>query len=412
VDQALETVDKPRLAILDDEPSMLSLLSTIGARAGFEPKGFSSVPDFLQQWLMFEPDLILLDLGLVDGDGMQVLADLAQTNCGIPILIVTGFDERVAGSAANFGEGLGLTMLPPLRKPFEIDDAVHILKGYAATSFRISADDVVNALQSKKIEAYYQPIIDISTGLLVGAESHIFCRHDLYGLIPGQRIEQAADRAGVRADLISEVTRQALATLAATENLTMGVQIPIATLSQDRFADMFAAQVRAAGVRANQIVIELSEATAMRDPAMTSAAITRLRIKGFRVALDDFGLGYSSLIELQRMPISQINIDQLFVAKVGSDESARTISSAIIGLGHSLQLQVCADGVLDAVTLAALSEIGCDMARGSHFAPYMNRIDFLSWVRDHKRVNQPANNGRTVTLFPTAVPSGDAPRTP
>ncbi|MFX5180182.1 response regulator, partial [Acinetobacter baumannii] len=89
--------------------SMLSLLSTIGARAGFESKGFSSVPDFLQQWPMFEPDLILLDLGLVDGDGMQVLTDLAQANCGIPILIVTGFDERVAGSAANFGEGLGLT---------------------------------------------------------------------------------------------------------------------------------------------------------------------------------------------------------------------------------------------------------------------------------------------------------------
>src|ERR1700742_4876961 len=112
--------DTRHVVILDDEPFMLGLLSRIAERSGFHPRGFSMAQDFLNSWREPLPDLILLDLGLMDGDGMQILT-------------ITGLDERVAASACSFGESLGLSMLPSLRKPFEVDEVSNLLKGYAST---------------------------------------------------------------------------------------------------------------------------------------------------------------------------------------------------------------------------------------------------------------------------------------
>ena len=390
-----------RMVILDDEPFMLGLLAKIAERAGFEPHGFSSAQEFNDKWRDSAPDLVLLDLGLNDSDGMQILSNLAQAQCAIPILIVTGFDERVAGSAANFGESIGLTMLPPLRKPFEVDEVVSVLRGYASTTFALTADELAEALANKRIEVMYQPVIELATGALVGAESLVFWQHPLYGLVPMDRFLAAAEKGGLLEQLIEEVTCQAFAALAGTDDLTMGIQTPVSILHDERFADTLAIQARAAGLRPNQVMIEITEEAAMRDAVATSSIVTRLRIKGFRVALDDFGLGYSSLIELHKMPVSQINIDQVFVGKAHGDESARTITGAIVGLGHSLRLIVCADGVNDEATRAALVEMGCDLARGAHFAAPMMRNEFVHWARSHRTSNPSAPADSTVMQFPS-----------
>ncbi len=390
-----------RIAILDDEPFMLGLLAKIAERAGFEALGFGVAQDFLDRWRDFAPNLVLLDLGLNDSDGMQILSSLAESQCTIPILIVTGFDERVAGSAANFGESIGLTMLPPLRKPFEVDEVVNILRSYASTTFALSSAELADAIEQKRIEVLYQPIIEFPTGALVGAESLVFWQHSAYGLIPIERFLAAADKGGLLERLLEEVTCQAFATLAATNDMTMGIHVPVSLLLEERFADTLSVQARAAGLRTSQVVIEISEEAAMRDATTTSGIITRLRIKGFRVALDDFGLGYSSLVELHKMPVSQINIDQVFVAKASGDESARTITGAIIGLGHSLRLQVCADGINDQATFTALSEMGCDLGRGTQFGAPMTRNEFIQWTHSHKTAYPPLANDSTVMQFPS-----------
>jgi len=395
------------VVILDDEPFMLGLLSRIAERSGFHPRSFSMAQDFLSNWNDPLPDLILLDLGLMDGDGMQILTRLADEGCGVPILIITGFDERVAASASSFGESLGLSMLPTLRKPFEVDEVSNLLRGYASTAFALTGEELAQAIHQRRLEVFYQPIIDIQTRLLVGAEALVRWRHPARGLVPPERFLATAEKSGLIGLMTDEVTKQAFTTLAATEDLSMSVNIAPMLLREERFPDIFAAQARAAGVKPSQIVIELAEQLAMRDAVDTSGVITRLRIKGFRVALDDFGLGYSSLVELHRMPVSQIKIDRSFVTKMGSDESAHTIAGAIIGLGHSLKLQVAAEGVEDNATAVALTQLGCDLAQGFHFAKPMPRDDFLHWARAYGAEHPPTPLDGTVTAFPNSRPRPD-----
>lgn len=400
--------DEPRLiVILDDEPFMLGLLGRIAERSGFTARPFSMAQEFLAGWSDPHPDLILLDLGLVDSDGMQILTRLGEAGCDVPILIVTGFDERVAASASAYGESIGLTMMPPLRKPFEVDEVASLLRGYAATAFSLTIEELAAALAARRIEVFYQPIVDVATRALIGAEALARWRHPVRGLIAPERFMAAAEKGNLLGPLTDEITRQALATMAVCDDLLIAVDIPPAMVAMERFPDALAVQARAAGIKPGQIVIEMSEQAAMRDATETSAVVTRLRIKGFRVALDAFGLGYSSLIELHKMPVSQIKIDRSFVAKMGVDESASTITGAIIGLAHSLKLQVCAEGVEDPAADAALREMGCDIAQGPLYAKPMTRDEFLAWAAAHSARFPGAAGDRTVTPFPGNRPRED-----
>jgi EAL domain-containing protein (putative c-di-GMP-specific phosphodiesterase class I) len=118
----------------------------------------------------------------------------------------------------------------------------------------------------------------------------------------------------------------------------------------------------------------------MRDPDIALATLTRLRIRGFGLAIDDFGTGYSSMVQLARLPFSAMKIDKSFVLSMETSDESRKIVASIIGLGHSLGLEIIAEGVENAATAAALARLGCDIAQGFWFGKPMPGDALRDWL--------------------------------
>jgi EAL domain-containing protein (putative c-di-GMP-specific phosphodiesterase class I) len=119
-----------------------------------------------------------------------------------------------------------------------------------------------------------------------------------------------------------------------------------------------------AGVAPSDVTLEVTESVAIARRQLAMDVLTRLRLKGFRLALDDFGIGFSSLLELQHMPFTDLKIDKSFVAEAGSDPSARAIVDAVSGLGRRLSLRIVAEGIETQAAWSLACAAGCDVGQG------------------------------------------------
>jgi EAL domain-containing protein (putative c-di-GMP-specific phosphodiesterase class I) len=117
----------------------------------------------------------------------------------------------------------------------------------------------------------------------------------------------------------------------------------------------------------------------MKDPTVTLSAATRLRLKGFRLSIDDFGVGYSSLVQLIRIPFSEMKIDLSFVRAVNTSEEARKVVIAVTGLARSLDMEVTAEGVEDTAILDFIRDLGCELAQGYYIGGPMPGEAAAQW---------------------------------
>lgn len=138
----------------------------------------------------------------------------------------------------------------------------------------------------------------------------------------------------------------------------------------------------------NHIELELTETLVIQDPVAAKETMHSLRDAGLHLSLDDFGIGYSSLAYLKRFPFSSVKIDRTFVTDITTNTGDAAIAKAIIGMGHSLQLKVIAEGVETAEQLQLLREIGCDQIQGYYFSRPIAADEFGKMLRMRKNINE------------------------
>ncbi|MBD3652300.1 MAG: EAL domain-containing protein, partial [Alcanivorax sp.] len=127
-----------------------------------------------------------------------------------------------------------------------------------------------------------------------------------------------------------------------------------------------------------------TETAAMEDGVLALDLLTRLRMKGFQLAIDDFGVGYSSMVQLAKLPFSELKLDKAFVIAADHSREARTIIKSAVDLGHQLDLKVIAEGVETDAALAFLRETGCDFMQGYYIARPMEGEDIGGWLEDRE----------------------------
>ena len=133
-------------------------------------------------------------------------------------------------------------------------------------------------------------------------------------------------------------------------------------------------------VPADRLTLEITESTAMADPARAQALLLRLRDLGVGLSIDDFGTGHSSLAYLSTLPVTELKIDRSFVMSIGRDDGQAMIVRSTIDLGHNLGLRVVAEGVEDDATLDWLTHHGCDLAQGYGLARPLPAADLAAWL--------------------------------
>ncbi|MEP6625537.1 MAG: bifunctional diguanylate cyclase/phosphodiesterase [Acidimicrobiia bacterium] len=259
------------------------------------------------------------------------------------------------------------------------------LEGFDADRLRL-VTELRHSINSAALALHYQPKIATVSGQVIGVEALLRWHHPTRGLLlPGAFLPSAESTELIlpMTDwVVDEACRQAAIWQDAGLDLPIAVNISARCLRDPTFADRVLTTLMRHHVKADRLAIEVTETAVISNPDRAAATLRRLAQRGMTVSIDDFGVGYTSLGLLDRLPISEIKIDQQFVRPLSMGIRAGAIARGIILLGHELGLTVVAEGVEDDETLASLTELGCDLAQGYLIARPAPVDDFERWLTE------------------------------
>jgi EAL domain-containing protein (putative c-di-GMP-specific phosphodiesterase class I) len=223
------------------------------------------------------------------------------------------------------------------------------------------------ALINNRLHMVYQPKVRMRDGTLTRVEALVRWDDPEFGLVAPSRFVPLAEKHG----LIEELTQWGLRTTLRQwlkwrdEGIDTCIAFNISALSLEQldFPDLVERMCRALEVPTDRLVLELTE-SATQPLIKLMDTLTRFRIKGIGLAIDDFGAGYSSLMQLRQLPFTELKIDRFFVNDAVSSKDSRLIVTAVVDLAHGLGLTVTAEGVETREQLQLLLELGCDVAQG------------------------------------------------
>jgi diguanylate cyclase (GGDEF)-like protein/PAS domain S-box-containing protein len=237
---------------------------------------------------------------------------------------------------------------------------------------RMTAEqELRDALENDRLEAHFQPIVDLADGTVAAVEALLRVRSEDGGLeLPGEYIE-VADESGLIVPVGAAVLHMACASLARWRSQHgdaapghVAVNVSARELGSPGFTDRVLASLEAHGLVADDLVLEFTEATVIGADRATHRAVEWLHQLGVGLSIDDFGTGYSSLAYLKRFPIRSVKLDRTFVAGLGVDKSDAEIVRAVVTLGRSLGLEVVAEGIETLDQLRSLQDLGCHFGQG------------------------------------------------
>jgi diguanylate cyclase (GGDEF)-like protein len=224
------------------------------------------------------------------------------------------------------------------------------------------------ALAARDFDIHYQPIVAAKGNAIVGLEALLRWNHPTRGAIPPARFIPIAEQAGMMDQLGEFVLRRALCDAARWPNLYIAVNLSPMQVRDRKFVDLVAAVLAESKVPASRLVLEVTEGVLIDNPQTAKARLDDLRALGLKLALDDFGSGYSSLTYLQRLPFDKLKVDRGFVAALDHSANAGVIIQAVIALGRALNLSILVEGIETEEQRALVRLAGCDEMQGYLFA--------------------------------------------
>ncbi len=235
--------------------------------------------------------------------------------------------------------------------------------------------DLRSALDRDEIDVHFQPKLDLADGIVSSVEALVRWTHPTLGPVAPAGFIPLAESTGL-IDLLTQVVlakalRQCRQWRDAGYDLAVAVNLSARNVNDPNLPQQVTAALEMAGVPANRLILEITESSVMGAPDRTVPTLEELASLGVTLSLDDFGTGYSSLSYLQRLPVRELKIDQGFVLGLSRALDARTsgvLIASIVGLGHSLDLRIVAEGVETAELLEQMRTLGCDIIQGFYIA--------------------------------------------
>ncbi len=237
--------------------------------------------------------------------------------------------------------------------------------------------------RGEELELHYQPVVELATGRITGAEALLRWRRD-GRLVPPDEFIPVAEETGLIVPIGEWVLRTACLQLAAWRarpgwgDLGIAVNVSTRQLQHVGFVPMVLDLVQEFGLDAGSLAVEITESVVMDDVDFGSLRLQELREAGIRIAVDDFGTGYSSLTYLHRLPLDLVKLDRAFVAGVGTRPADTAIVTAVLQLAEVLGLRAIAEGIESGPQLSELRGLGCSFGQGYHLARPMPADEFGS----------------------------------
>jgi EAL domain-containing protein (putative c-di-GMP-specific phosphodiesterase class I)/DNA-binding NarL/FixJ family response regulator len=386
-----------RILLLDDDPFMLKLLRHQLAQLSYtQVDAFESGEKALEQLNSSKTlyDLIFLDINMPGMDGIEFIRQLVECHYSGSVILVSGEASRILESVEKLIEAHQLTTLGHLQKPVKPDELATLISRLklnigsgicsGETQHSYSVEQLRAAIDTGELVNYYQPKVALTTCEVVGVETLVRWQHPVDGLIfPDQFIELAAEHG-----LITEVTgtvltaamQQAKAWMRSGYSLPVAVNVSMDDLTALDFPDVAAALAQSVGIDPSLITLEVTEGQMMRKLSTVLDVLSRLSLKRFRLSIDDFGTGHSSLSQLRDLPFDELKVDRGFVHGASTDETRNAICGASLQMAHLLQMQVVGEGIENREDWEYLRLRGCDVGQGYFIARPMPAADVVRWV--------------------------------
>lgn len=397
-----------KILVLDDDADNCATLEHIIRFAGYSVQSTTQSDEFSQILLGWCPDIVVIDLLLDSTDAISVLSNLPELTSPPSIIILSGAHSRLLEAATRSAKAHGYHVLGCLSKPFNPAALRGLIVRYQAESEKKNQPnkhavqhDITPALLEHAIDQQffylvYQPKLDCKTTSLSGFEA--LCRLQLpeLGDISPEVFIPLCEQAGLINRLTKLIIDQAVkwfANFVHTTSLTLdlppknpklALNISAASLSSNDIFDYLIAQCQHYQIAPSAIILELTETAAMSDSISSLDILTRLRLMGFELSIDDFGVGYSSVQQLVRLPFSELKIDKQFVMSAAESRESRLVISSLIEMAHTLGMSVTAEGIEDSQTLSFLQKKHCDTVQGFYIARPMRPEQIKSWANGYQ----------------------------
>ncbi len=266
------------------------------------------------------------------------------------------------------------------------DKAMH---KHASKKLQIETE-MRGALQRGEFKVFYQPILRLDSGALVGFEALLRWIHPTRGSVSPEEFIPVAEENGLIMKLGQLVVESSCRqmndwqlTVPAALGLTISVNLSSKEFLQLDLADRISGHLKESGLDPRYLKLEITESHIMENSELAETILNRLKELGIEMSLDDFGTGYSSLSYLHRLPVDSLKIDRSFIGRMGNSDENREIVQTIVRLAQNLKMHVVAEGIETLEQLTQLVDMGCEFGQGYLFAPPLDTAGARQYIDEH-----------------------------
>ena len=340
-------------------------------------------------------DISLIELTLPGMDGMELIRHISKDSGQHAVIVVSGLDQSLLFSVETMSKAYGVELLGTVGKPATPESVLEKILGYEARQRHLrtysavpamSLGDVCAGLDADQFIPMFQPKIDLVSGQVIGVEAFARWQHPKYGLLSPAAFIPVLEAEHAMSMLTSIIISKCAAACQAWRSqgimLTVSINVSPSVLAIQDFAEQVIVFVASQDLPPSSLLFEVTETATVTNGAHFLENLTRLRMHGFGISVDDYGTGGSSLQQLIRIPFSELKIDRSFVSGAANNRALELVLSASLAVCNQLDRKSVAVGVETKQDWDFLVRLGCTYAQGYYIAKPMDAQALPVWMQE------------------------------
>ena len=339
-------------------------------------------------------DVVFIDLEMPIMDGVELSRKIAKNKLAQSVIILSSKDPSLISSIGTMAESDGLIVLGTFKKPMQINDLVNSLNRLKTHTNsnethkiynRLVIDDLINGIKEQRITLFYQPKLTCKGLLLKGVEALARWNHPKLGFVSPVEFITAAEEFGIISELTHYLFDIALKQKVQWRdhgiNFHLAFNLSPLSLADNDLAEKISSQVALHNIEPKEIVLEVTENAICGEISTAIETLAKLRLKGFKLAIDDYGTGFANAQQLSRVPATELKLDRILVDNVATRPQQLAILKSTVNLAKDLGLTTVAEGVENFDDFKLLFQLNVDLIQGYYFAKPMPPEKLIHWLQ-------------------------------